>query len=144
MRWNHVAITVSDMEKSLAFYRDALGLKTFMDEVASGPDLDKAIMEIGVRIRMVMLADEAMNMIELLEWQSHRAKKRPPEHLKFISTGLVEICLSVPDLEKLVEDLEKKGVKCRVPIWYFEAGGFGTKVTYVEDPDGVQVELVQI
>ena len=144
MRWNHVAITVRDMEKSLAFYRDALGLKLFIDEVISGPDLDKAIMETGVRIRMVMLTDEAMNMIELLEWQSHRARKRPREHLKFISTGLVEICLSVPDLEKLVENLEKKGFKCRTPIWYFEAGGMGSKVTHVADPDGVQVELIEI
>jgi catechol 2,3-dioxygenase-like lactoylglutathione lyase family enzyme len=144
MRWNHAAITVSDMEKSLSFYRDVLGFRLFMDEVVSGPDLDKALMETGVKIRMVMLTDEAMNMIELIEWQSHRAKKRPPEHLKFISTGLVEICLSVPDLKESVEDLERRGFKCRVPIWYFEAGGFGTKVAYVIDPDGVQVELIQI
>ena len=144
MRWSHVAITVKDMERSLAFYRDALGLRLFMDELLSGPDLDRAVMETGARIRAVVLADEAMNMIELIEWQSHRAKHRPPEHLKFISTGLVEICLSVPDLAGLVEDLEKKGFKCRTPIWYLEAGGARTPITHVEDPDGVQVELVQI
>ncbi len=144
MRWNHVAITVRDMEKSLAFYRDALGMKQFVDEIVSGPDVDRAMMEAGLRVRMVMLMDEATNMIELLEWKSHQAKKRPSEHLKFISTGLVEICLSVPDLEKLVENLEKKGFKCRTPIWYFEAAGMGSKVTHIEDPDGVQVELIEM
>ena len=144
MRWHHAAITVNNVQKSLAFYRDALGFTLFMDEVVSGPELDKAFMETGVRIRMVMLTDEAMNMIELIEWQSHRAIKRPAEYLKFKSTGLVEICLSVPDLEKMVEDLKNKGFKCRVPIWHFEAGGFGTKVAYITDPDGVQIELIQI
>ena len=52
MRWNHVGITVRDMERSLAFYRDALGLKIIMDEMISSPDLDKAVMETGARIRM--------------------------------------------------------------------------------------------
>ena len=144
MRWHHAAITVSDMQKSLSFYQDVLGFTLFMDEVVSGPELDKVFMETGVRIRMVMLTDEAGNMIELIEWQSHLATRRPSQYLKFKSTGLVEICLSVPDLEKLMDDLDKKGFKCRVPIWNFEAGGFGTKVTYVEDPDGVQIELIQI
>jgi catechol 2,3-dioxygenase-like lactoylglutathione lyase family enzyme len=144
MRWNHVGITVRDMEKSLAFYRDALGLKIVMDQILSNPDLDKALMETGGKIRAVMLTDEEMNMIELIEWQSHQAKQRPPEHLKYISTGLVKICLSVPDLGICVKGLEKKGFKCRTPIWHLEAMGGKIPITHVEDPDGVQVELIQI
>lgn len=144
MRWSHVGITVRDMERSLAFYRDALGLKIIMDEILSSPGLDTAVEKTDATIRAVVLTDEAMNMIELIEWQSHRAKHRPPEHLKYISTGLVEICLSVSDLEAWVKDLEKKGFKCRTPIWYLEALGRSIPVTHVEDPDGVQVELVQI
>lgn len=144
MRWSHVGITVRDIKKSLAFYQDALGLRVIMDEVLSSPGLDTAVEKTDATIRAVVVADDAMNMIELIEWQSHRAKKRPPEHLKYISTGLVEICLSVPDLAGLVEDLGKKGFKCRTPIWYLEALGRRIPVTHVEDPDGVQVELVQI
>jgi catechol 2,3-dioxygenase-like lactoylglutathione lyase family enzyme len=144
MRWHHAAITVSDMQKSLAFYQDILGFTLFMDEMVSGPELDKVYMETGVKIRMVMLTDETGNMIELVEWKSQRATKRPSKYLKFRSTGLVEICLSVPDLEKLKGNLRRKGIEFRVPIWNFQAGGFGTKVTYIEDPDGVQIELIQI
>jgi catechol 2,3-dioxygenase-like lactoylglutathione lyase family enzyme len=144
MRWSHVGITVRDIEKSLAFYRDALGLNVIMDEIISSPGLDSAVEKTDATIRAVVLADEAMNMIELIEWQSHQPKERPPEHLKYISTGLVEICLSVPDLEACVKDLEKKGYKNRTPIWHLEAMGREIPVTHVEDPDGVQVELVQI
>ncbi len=144
MRFNHLAITVKDMEKSLVFYRDALGLKPTIDEIISGPDLDKAVMEPGARIRMVMLADEGENLaLELLEWQSRSAKERPPEHLGFSSTGLVEVCFSVPDFEKLEENLKKHGFEFRTRPWMFEVMGIKTKVTHVVDPDGVQVELIE-
>jgi catechol 2,3-dioxygenase-like lactoylglutathione lyase family enzyme len=40
MRLNHVGICVRDIEKSLASYRDALGLTLFQDELLTGPDVD--------------------------------------------------------------------------------------------------------
>jgi len=43
--------------------------------------------------RSVVVSDEAGNMIELLGWESPPVRERPPEHLKFSSTGLVEVCL---------------------------------------------------
>ncbi|MBM4462959.1 MAG: hypothetical protein FJ012_06425 [Chloroflexi bacterium] len=149
MRLNHVAIAVKDVERSLAFYRDALGLAVIEDAVISGPDLDSAVMEKGARLRMVMLADEAGTMIELLGWQSRQVRERPPEDLKFTSTGLVEVCLMVSGLKKLEEDLKRKGFKLRTPIWNFgncmsSYDGPEVKVTHVVDPDGVQVELIQV
>jgi len=71
-------------------------------------------------------------------------RERPPEHLKFASTGLVEVCLAVSDLEKLEEDLAKKGIRFRTPVWILNIEGLDVKVTHVVDPDGVQVELIQL
>ncbi len=144
MRLNHVAISVKDMERSLAFWRDALGLQLIQDRMLSGPDLDMALMETGTSVRMVILADEVGSMIELLGWESPPVRERPPEHLKFASTGLVEVCLAVSDLEKLEEDLAKKGIKFRTPVWILNIEGLDVKVTHVVDPDGVQVELIQL
>lgn len=146
---HHVAISVKDMERSLAFYRDALGLTMFQDEIISGPDLDRALMETGARLRMVVVSDEAGNMIELLGWESPPVRERPPEHLKFSSTGLVEVCLIVSDLDSVEKNLARKGFSFRTPPWLFSnvldnTGIPDTKVTHVEDPDGVQVELVQV
>ena len=78
MRLHHVAISVKDMERSLTFYRDALGLSMFQDEMISGPDLDRALMEANAKLRMVVVSDEAGNMIELLGWESPPVKERPP------------------------------------------------------------------
>jgi len=144
MRLNHVAISVKDMERSLAFWRDALGLQLIQDRMLSGPDLDMALMETGTSVRMVILADEVGSMIELLGWESPPVRERPPEHLKFASTGLVEVCLAVSDLEKLEEDLAKKGIRFRTPVWILNIEGLDVKVTHVVDPDGVQVELIQL
>lgn len=149
MRLHHVAISVKDMESSIAFYRDTLGLTIFQDEVISGPDVDMGLMETGARARMVLLADEAGNMIELLGWQSPPVRQRPPEHLRFTSTGLVEVCFMVSDLDKVEGNLARKGYSFRNPVWRFGSdlesyGGAEAKIRYVVDPDGVQVELMQV
>ena len=144
MRLNHVAISVKDMERSLAFWSGALGLQLIEDSVLSGPDLDMGLMETGTSVRMVVLADEAGTMIELLGWESPLPRERPPEHLRFTSTGLVEVCLLVSDLEKLEEDLAKKGIRFRTPVWVLNVQGVDARITHVVDPDGVQVELIQL
>ncbi len=149
MRLGHVTISVKDMERSLFFYRDALGLKLYFDKIISGSDLDVAVMETNVKIRMVLLSDEAGSMIELLEWISPLVIKRPAEHLKFRSTGLVDFSLMVSDLEQLKESLAEKGIIFRTPIWSFSNVisnyvGPEIKVSHVVDPDGVQIELIQV
>ena len=149
MRLHHVAIAVKDMDRSLAFYRDALGLAVFQDEVISGPDVDIALMEEDAIIRMVLLVDEAGNMIELLEWQFPSLMERPAEHRRFRSRGLVEVSLMVSDLQKAEDNLKKKGFAFRTPVWRFGSdlpayGGAEAWIRYVEDPDGVQVELMQV
>ena len=149
MRLHHVAIAVKDMESSIAFYRDALGLSIFQDEVISGPDVETGLMEQGARVRMVLLADEVGNMIELLGWQSPPVRERPPEHLRFTSTGLVEVCFMVSDLGKVEENLARGGYSFRNPVWRFGSdlesyGGAEAKIRYVVDPNGVHVELMQV
>jgi len=149
MRLHHVGIAVKDMESSVAFYRDALGLTVFQDEVISGPDVDMGLMEKDARVRMVLLSDEVGNMIELLGWQSPPVMERPSEHQRFKSMGLVEVCFMVSDLEKVEENLAKEGYSFRNPVWRFGSdlesyGGAEAHIRYVVDPNGVQVELMQI
>jgi catechol 2,3-dioxygenase-like lactoylglutathione lyase family enzyme len=149
MHVHHAAITVKDMEKSIAFYRDGLGLNVFQDEVISGPEVDRSLMESGAKVRMVLLMDETGNMIELLDWQSPPARQRPPEHLRFTSTGLVEVAFMVDDLEQVEKSLAGAGYSFRTPVWRFGSdlesyGGAEARIRYVEDPNGVQVELMQV
>jgi len=145
MRLNHAGITVKDMERSLVFYRDALGLLPVYDEMMpSGRDLDMYCRETGVIMRAVLLADEAGNMIELFDLQSPPVRVRPSEHLKYPSTGLVEISFVVEDLEQLERDLKKHGFGFAVAPYFFEAMGVKAKLLIALDPDGVMVEFTQV
>ncbi len=149
MRLHHVAIAVKDMERSLSFYRDALGMALFQDELISGPDVDAGLMEENAKVRMVLLADEAGTMIELLGWHSPSPRQRPAEHRRFTSIGLVEVSLMVNDLKAVEDRLKKAGYSFRTPVWRFGSdlpayGGAEAWIRYVEDPDGVQVEMMQV
>ena len=149
MRLHHVGIAVKDMEQSVHFYRDVLGLAVFQDETISGPDVDAGLQAQDARVRMVLVMDEAGNMVELLGWQNPPATERPPEHMRFTSTGLVEVAFMVNDLEEVERRLKASGYSFRNPVWRFGSelesyGGAEAWIRYVEDPNGVQVELMQV
>ncbi len=149
MHLQHVGICVRDMEKSIEFYRDALGLSLFQDQMISGPDVDDGLMEKDARLRMVVLSDENGNMIELLGWENPTATEKPAEHRRFTSIGIAEVNFFVDDLDAAEKKLAEKGYHFRNSVWDFGKGtdiygGAYAKIRYVEDPNGVQVELMQI
>ena len=149
MRLHHVGIAVKDMQRSIEFYHDILGLEIFQDEVISGPEVDDGLNERDARVRMVLVTDEAFNMVELLAWENPPHVVRPPEHRRFTSTGIVEVAFMVDDLEAVERRLKEHGYSFRNPVWRFGSdlesyGGAEAWIRYVEDPDGVQVELMQV
>ncbi len=149
MQVNHVGIVVRDMEKSIEFYRDGLGLTVFIDEIVTDPDIDE---QCGVKdgeFRLVLLIDTAGNAIELWEWQNPSLEPKPVEPNRFISAGFFEIGLLVDDLDEAEQRLIEKGYNFTNPVWDFCKGrglfgGAYGKVRYLLDPDGVRLELVQL
>ncbi len=145
----HVCLVVKDMEKSLAFYRDVLGLPVLADmvipnEFMSASVLDICFVETNAKSRFVALADENGNAIELQQPLSPEVKSTPLEDLRYRTTGIKELAFGVPDLDKAVKDLEKKGVKFRTPVWSVGEGDFSTRSILFDDPDGITLQLVEI
>jgi catechol 2,3-dioxygenase-like lactoylglutathione lyase family enzyme len=146
---NHVGISVTDVEKSIAFYRDGLGLTLFLDQMVSGPDVDLHCNVKDGKFRMVLLVDAAGNAVELWGWENPKPRVKPPEHDQFNSVGIMEVGLLVDDLEAAEKRLNEKGYSFRDPLWVFGKGqdwfgGAYAKIRYVLDPDGVQVEVIQM
>ena len=146
---NHVGISVTDVEKSIEFYRDALGLTLFQDQMISGPDVDEHCGVKDGKFRMVLLIDAAGNAVELWGWVNPAPKVKPLEHSQFNSVGIIEIGLMVNDLEATEKRLNEKGYNFRDRLWVFGKGkdwfgGSYAKIRYVLDPDGIQVELIQL
>ena len=68
----HIGIVVNNMENSLKFYRDLLGLKIIRDMDEHGDYIDNMLSLNNVQVITVKLsADIGNTLIELLDFKSH-------------------------------------------------------------------------
>lgn len=135
---NHTAISVSDMERSLAFYRDVLGMKVAMDVEAKTEKLGLIVGLPGARTRIVML--EAGNQrIELFQYREPLGKPME-DGRRQCDNGLTHIAFNITDMDALCQKLREEGVR-----FYSEPQVLGgeMKVVYFKDPDGVTLELME-
>jgi catechol 2,3-dioxygenase-like lactoylglutathione lyase family enzyme len=139
---------VTDLEKSLAFYRDVLGLEVALQPTAFAPN--EAIMKMGAteggqsRIAVLKVPGLALG-IELIEYKD---VAREPQHPRFSDPGAANIALRVRDLDGLFAKVEKyPGAKV------LTAGGKPVTLTtpngtlhavFVQDPDGFVVEMLDV
>jgi len=136
----HAAIVVTDMERSLAFYRDLLGLRVALDVEREGEFFDKLLALPGLRMRVVMLEAPDGNRLELFEFLSH--PKKAPDNVETCDIGCMHVAFSVSDIDETYRVLSENGIAFHCPPLVSE-DGYG-KVTYCRDPDGTILELVQI
>lgn len=135
----HIGIVVSDMEKSLKFYRDLLGLKIKSLVNEEGEFLDNMLAHENVKNKVAKLVTEQGNtLVELIDSRSYGNKK----DRDFFTIGASHFAFTVDDLEKTYDYLVKNGVKFTAPPQQ-TPDGFA-KVTFCEDPDGTPIELVQV
>jgi catechol 2,3-dioxygenase-like lactoylglutathione lyase family enzyme len=135
----HVGIMVSDMEKSLKFYRDLLGLKVKSLEDEEGEFLDNMLAHENVKNKVAKLyAKNGNALIELIDSRSYANKK----DRDFFTIGASHFSLTVDDLEKTYDYLVKNGVKFTAPPQ--QTPDRFAKVTFCEDPDGTPIELVEV
>ena len=113
----HACFTVSDLEWSLAFYRDALGLKPAFDFINNEGRRFGIYLHLGGR-----------NFIELFEGQLDKPAERQSYR---------HICLEVDDIESTVQTLRDRGIEASDP----KLGGDRSWQAWITDPDGNRIEL---
>ena len=136
----HTGVVVTDMEKSLCFYRDLLGMKVILDREQGGEYLDRLIGHRDLRMRLVMLQAPDGNKVELFEFYSH--PKKAPEAVETSDIGCSHVAFSVDDVDDLYERLSKEGIRFNYRPQVSPDGY--AKVAYCHDPDGTIIELVQV
>jgi lactoylglutathione lyase len=138
----HGGITVSDMDRSLVFYRDGLGLEQEFDRILDGPYL-KTVLDLPFEhIRAVYLRIPGGGFVELLEYvgiERMPARSRPCDY------GAGHLCLYVDDVEAMHARLVSMGFTARsAAVVDITAGpNTGARSCYMTDPDGYAVELFQ-
>ena len=136
----HTGVVVTDMERSLTFYRDLMGLKPVIDFTEKGKFIDTISKGGGIDLRMVKLVAEDGGMIELLHYVSHPQPDRGQN--KLWETGPTHIAFTVDDVDKTYGDWTARGVKCNSEPVVSPDGK--AKLFFCQDPDGTFLEIVQM
>ena len=135
----HMGIVVNNMENSLKFYRDLLGLKIIRDMDEHGNYIDNMLSLDNVQVRTIkMSADIGNTLIELLDFKSHI----DDEIRNFYTIGASHVALTVDNLDDLYKHLSANNVRFNAPPQKSPDGL--VKVTFCKDPDGTPIELVEM
>ena len=142
----HVGLTVSDLDRSIEFYRDVLGLEFIGSLLMEGPETDALFGKENAKCRVAYLKgteDVKAPSLELICFEDARIEK---EEMSLFRTSISEICFYTPDIEKDYERFRRLGVECisSPQMFDFTRDGFGrSKAIYLRDPDGIIVELME-
>jgi catechol 2,3-dioxygenase-like lactoylglutathione lyase family enzyme len=137
----HVGIVVRDLDRSLAFYRDLLGLAIVRQMDERGPFLDAILGMNGAQVRTVKLAAPGDNVqIELLAFTEPAPQIGGAPNLTRV--GPTHVAFTVDDLDGLHQRMAAAGIRFTTKPRTSPDGR--AKVTFCHDPDGTALELVEV
>jgi catechol 2,3-dioxygenase-like lactoylglutathione lyase family enzyme len=140
-----VGFTVSDMDRSVAFYRDVLTFKPISDVEVDGPEYDQLWGIFGVRARVVrMQLDE--QQLELIEFLSPPDVRPIPVPSYSNDLWFQHFAIVVRDMDAAWAQLRKHHVRQISPrpqtIPVSNPSAAGVKAIKFRDPDGHNLELL--
>ena len=142
---NHIAVRVSSLERSIAFFGAALGARQLTDALPldqsachrlfAGPD--------GGTARFAFIGFESLDQpaFELIEFVQPSVPTGPTNTWE---DGLMHWCFTVPDPEATLAKVEAAGGQLFGEIRRFTEPGDGFSQLYFRDPDGNLFQLLGV
>ena len=117
---HHIAVICSEKAAALEFYHEKLGFRIIRENYRPERDDWKIDLEMG------------SCELELFIMKDHPLRLSPEAY------GLRHLAFKVESVERLVVELEEKGIPCE-PV---RTDTFtGEKMTFFHDPDGLPIEI---
>ena len=119
----HVGLTVSDLDRSIAFYRDILGLEFQGEIFMEGKETDKMFRRANCKARVAYLngskAIEAppVELIQFVDSEIHK------EQSDLFTTSISEVCFYTDDIDSVYKTLIENHVECLSEPQYFDFQG---------------------
>lgn len=133
---HHFGITVSDLDRSVPFYTGYFELVEIKRVPLVGEGISTAVGIDDVEMTCCLLAGENV-VLELIAYDAPRSR---PYTLANSDVGAVHPCFAVGDIDALYERMAADGVHFHHAP---QELGWGTKMAYCVDPDGINIELLQ-
>jgi catechol 2,3-dioxygenase-like lactoylglutathione lyase family enzyme len=139
-----VGFTVSDLDRSVAFFTDVLGFAVVSEEEVVGDSWERLEGVFGMRARVahLRLGDEALELTEYLA----PAGREIPRDMRGNDRAFQHVAIVVSDMGRAYARLRERHVRHastgpqRLPDWNPQAGGI--EAFYFRDPDGHFLELI--
>ena len=142
LTFSHLGICVSDLERSVRFYRGALGF-TPADRHSIGDDFAPLMELDGVKLDSQFMRRDDVT-IELLHF-SEPAPFGPTTRRPINQLGVTHLSLRTDDLEAASAAVEAHGgTVVADTTTHLTMGGTELHLVYCTDPDGVRIELMEL
>jgi len=139
MKMNHVGISVTNLERSVEFYGEMLGMELACPIFPfGGPSFEQIMALQNVQGRMCVVRNGTVQL-ELFEFSHPNPAPKDPNH-SVGDRGISHFGVVVPDIAAAYRRLLAAGVKIHSPVMQFSSG---MKAIYARDLDGNVFELLQ-
>jgi catechol 2,3-dioxygenase-like lactoylglutathione lyase family enzyme len=138
--FDHVAIVVTDVEKSKAFFR-LLGFEEDKTAVISGEQMSRYMGVPGIEAEhhtLVLRNSTPRCEVQLLKYR-HPDPIANPNAATLTQIGFNHLCFAVGDLDSELSRLKANGVRLRNEVMDFH----GRRIVFLSGPEGIVVELAE-
>lgn len=147
LNYFHFSFTVSDIERSVEFYRDILGLKLVHRMVHDQPYTSVQVGFPNALLKVALFTIDGMSqppsghLLELIEYANPRGE---PTDTATNRPGAAHLAFQVDDLQSEYKRMSALGVRFKSEPVHITAGrNQGGYTIYFLDPDDITLEMIQ-
>ncbi len=142
-RMHHIGITVTDVDRTLAFWGEFLGEEAKWHRILDGEYLGTITGYRGIHIDGAMIELPSGLILEALNYLTDDRTPNPPETA---NPGNVHICIETDDIDLAWQRAIDAGAvpTSPGPTPITVGPNTGARAGYLRDPDGITLELFQL
>ena len=138
----HTGFVVRDLEQSILFYTEVLGLKVKARVERKGEFAERLLGFPGVHLNVALLDMANGHQLELLQYFNPSSKE---SNIERNNLGAAHLAFFVNNIEEFYQETSKKGLKyINPPAPLYQDGKLTRKGIYAQDPDGNWLEFVEL
>lgn len=136
---DHIGISVSDMDRTIRFFRDVLGAEVTEPHLYDDPRIGTIVGIPGLR-NIICQASVGGKRFELLQYVAPQG--RQAEGYRPCDPGHMHIALAVEDIEGVIQRMREHGFEPANPVQR-GIGAVGLAASYCYGFDGLVFELIE-